>query len=268
MPLKLLLAVGAVLVAIFAFVRAIEPRVAFFPTPGEDTVPSAAGLPFEAFTINTADGERLRAWLLPNPHARATIVYFHGNGGNLSVWLPILAGIQRQGFAIVAFDYRGYGASTGRPTERGLYRDVDAVVERMSHLARPDLPLVYWGRSLGTPMAAYAATRRRPDRLILEAGFPSVRSVLRGSLPLTVLSLFSSYRFPTAEYARRAGCPVLVLHGGDDHVIPIANGRALFDALSQPKQFLVVSGADHNDVAPSDPDAYWSAIRDFIRGVG
>ena len=265
MLIKLLLVAAAVLVGIFAFVRAIEPRVAFFPTPGEDAVPSAAGLAFEAVTIDTADGERLRAWLLPNPHSRATIVYFHGNGGNLSVWLPILAGVQRHGFTVAAFDYRGYGASTGRPTERGLYRDVDAMIEWIAHLARPEVPLVYWGRSLGTPMAAYAATRRRPDRLILEAGFPDARSVLRGSLPLTVLSLFSSYRFPTADYARRAGCPVLVLHGDDDRVIPIVNGRALFDALPEPKRFLVVSGADHNDVAPPHPEEYWRVVESFIR---
>jgi len=264
MVVKLLVVTAAVFVVIFALVRAIEPRVAFFPASGEDSVPSAHGVPYDAATIDTADGERLHAWLLPSPNARATVVYFHGNGGNLSIWLPILVGLQRQGFTVAAFDYRGYGASTGRPSERGLYRDVDAVVEWGSRLERPNTPLVYWGRSLGTAMAAYAATLRRPDRLILESGFPNARSLFRGSLPLGFLSLFSSYRFPTAEFARRANCPVLVLHGDADRVIPMAHGRALFDALPEPKRFVIVPGADHNDAAPPQPDAYWAAVRDFI----
>jgi fermentation-respiration switch protein FrsA (DUF1100 family) len=145
-----------------------------------------------------------------------------------------------------------------------LYRDVDAIVAWVSRLERAEAPLVYWGRSLGTAMAAYAATVRRPDRLILESGFPNARAVLRDSVPMTFLSLFSSYRFPTAQFAQRANCPVLVLHGDADRVIPIAHGRALFAAVREPKRFVVVDGTDHNDAAPRHPDAYWSAVRAFI----
>jgi pimeloyl-ACP methyl ester carboxylesterase len=122
-------------------------------------------------------------WTLPHAVPRAAVMYFHGNGGNLSVWLPILAGVYKQGFTVHAIDYRGYGASTGRPTERGLYRDVDATLESISARLDRGLPLVYWGRSLGTTMAAYAASRRRPAGLILEAGFPDARSLLRASGP-------------------------------------------------------------------------------------
>src|SRR5215213_8914964 len=141
----LIFALAATVLALVALVRWLEPRLAFFPSPGE--------------TVTPTDGERLRAWRItpPPPQAtRARIVYFHGNGGNLSNWTPILAGIVRRGYAVLAVDYRGYGLSTGRPTERGLYRDVDAVVAHSS--SRPDtVPLMYWGRSLGGAMAAYAA---------------------------------------------------------------------------------------------------------------
>lgn len=262
--MKLLVAAIAALTALAILVRAVEARFAFFPSAGEHATPEDLGLTFERATLSTSDGEHLRAWLLPHPAARALVVYFHGNGGNLSVWLPILAGLQRQGFTVAAIDYRGYGASTGRPSERGLYRDVDAALEWASRLVKPGLPVLYWGRSLGTTMAAYAATQRRPGGLVLEAGFPDVRTLMRATPPLGVLSLFSSYRFPTAEYAGRAGCPVLVMHGDADGVVPFSNGRELYDRLPEPKRFAVIAGGDHNDASPHDPRSYWSAVHDFV----
>ena len=264
MPLKLIVAAAVALVAIAALVRYVEPRFAFFPTAGESTTPVELGLAFESSTIATADGERLRAWTLPHAQPRAAVVYFHGNGGNLSMWLPILAAIYPQGFTVHAIDYRGYGASTGRPTESGLYRDADATLDWLSARLDPGVPRVYWGRSLGTTLAAYAASRRRPAGLILEAGFPDARSVLRASPPLAVFGLFSSYRFPTATYARRAQCPLLVLHGDDDHVIPFALGRALYEELPEPRTFIRIRGGDHNDVVPADADTYWTAVQTFI----
>ena len=118
-------------------------------------------------------------------------------------------------------------------------------------------------------MAAYAATVRAPDGLILESGFSDARSLLRASPVLAFLALFSTYRFPSAEFLRRLGepVPVLVMHGDDDHVIPIVHGRALFDAIAAPKRFVTVRRGDHNDLAPSDPDAYWEAVGGFIKSL-
>ena len=116
-------------------------------------------------------------------------------------------------------------------------------------------------------MAAYAATKRRPDGLVLEAGFASVRSLTRASPLLALLSVFSSYRFPTAEYAGRAGCPVLVMHGDADGVVPFSNGRGLYDRLPEPKRFHVIAGGDHNDVEASDPQRYWGAVQEFVTAL-
>ena len=257
------LAAGAALLALL--VRLAEPRFAFFPLAGESTTPDEFGIAFERATAVTADGERLRVWRLLGPSPRAVIVYFHGNGGNLSVWAPILSDIARHGYEVIAPDYRGYGASTGRPSERGLYRDVDAVVDMAAGARSTMRPLVYWGRSLGTAMAAYASTRRRPDALILEAGFPDARSLLRASPPLRFLGLFSSYRFPTSRYANSGGVRALVLHGTADSVIPFALGRALYDELAGEKEFVEIRAGDHNDARPRDERAYWDAIDAFIR---
>ena len=196
---NLLVAAALAMIVLALGVRWLEPRFAFFPSAGEQDTPAALGVRFEGATLTTQDGEQLRGWFVPSAAPRALVVYFHGNGGNLSVWLPILAEIQKQGFSVAAIDYRGYGASTGRPTEQGLYKDVDAALEWSRRLVTAGVPVVYWGRSLGTTMAAYAAAKRRPGALILESGFPSARSVLRGSPLLAFLSVFSTYRFPTAE---------------------------------------------------------------------
>jgi alpha-beta hydrolase superfamily lysophospholipase len=257
----------AAVVALALFVRWLEPRMAFYPFPGETETPRDSGIPYEAITIDTADGEHVRAWIMHAPSPRARIVYFHGNGGNLSNWLPILATIVRHGYSVLAIDYRGYGLSTGRPTERGLYRDADATVARAWKDAVPDVPLIYWGRSLGGSVAAHAATVRRPDGLILESTFPEGKAAVRDSPVLTFLALFASYRFPTATFVNQTTMPVLQLHGDRDSIIPIAIGRDLFAHIREPKTFVVITGGDHNDAVAPDAAAYWSTIDAFVRGL-
>ena len=267
--LLLALSVPAALIAVVAAVRWLEPRFAFFPSAGEDRTPRDFDIEYEPLSIATRDGQHLRGWWLRAPSPRASILYFHGNGGNLSLWTPILSSIVRRGFDVLAFDYRGYGLSTGHPSEQGLYLDVDVAVGDFAKRASSVRPRVYWGRSLGVAMAAYGATRAAPDGLILESGFPSARSLLRGSPVLFVLSMFSSYRFPAAAFLARRGVrgPVLVVHGDDDRIVPIAQGHALFEQLSEPKQFAAIRGGDHNDAVPADPIAYWDAVEGFIRGL-
>ena len=258
-----LIAAAIVVVGLAGLVRWLEPRMAFFPFPGEDVTPRTFGVAFEPLTIETKDGERLRAWRMDTPSPKARILYFHGNGGNLSNWAPILAGIVKRGYSVTALDYRGYGMSTGRPTERGLYRDVEAFVQAAATGSAAGTPVIFWGRSLGATMAAYAATIRKPDGLIIEAGFPDARAVVRGS-SLTFVFPLSSYRFPTAEFANRARVPVLQLHGDRDSVIPFALGQELHGRIEGPKQFVAIAGGDHNDDAPVDAAAYWGAIERFV----
>jgi uncharacterized protein len=277
-----LIAAAAILVIL---VRLLEPRLAFFPFRGETTTPRDLGLAYEPLTIATSDGERLRAWLIPPSPATIApgfgaagpgtqhlapstrhplVVYFHGNGANLSNWTPILAGIARQGYSVLAFDYRGYGLSSGRPTEKGLYRDVDAVLDHVWTRMKPSGRVIYWGRSLGVSMAAYAATKHEPGALILESGFPSAGSLFRAPSPMAFLALFSTYRFPAAGYLRGVKVPALVMHGDADTVVPYEQGRALYEGIDGPKEFFTITGGDHNDATPPDEALYWRAIRDFI----
>ena len=259
------LAIVIAVVLLAAVVRLVEARFAFFPLRGEDRTPSDFGVEYAALTATTADGERLRVWHLPHADARARVIYFHGNGGNLSLWADVLVGLWRRRFDVVAVDYRGYGVSTGRPSERGLYRDVDATLQLAGdRLRRDDIPTVYWGRSLGTALAAYAASSRPADGVILEAGFPSARSVLETVPPLWVASWASSYRFPTAQWLQSVGEAKLVIHGDADSVIPYRYGQRLFEQIPGPKRLVTITGGDHNDLVPRDEATYWKEVDAFI----
>jgi hypothetical protein len=243
----------------------LEPRMAFFPWTGVQQTPAAGGLEFTELRIPTADGETLHGWWMPHPEPRAQVIYWHGNGGNLSLWLDVLVDLRRRGFSVMAVDYRGYGASTGRPSERGLYRDAEAVHAYFArHLKRDGTPVVVWGRSLGCAVASYAAAKNPPDALILESPFPDVRALFAGNPIMLGLSVFSTYRFPTAAHLQDYRGRLLVIHGEADSIIPFSRGQRVFErAVSADKVFVALQGADHNDLHADHP-AYWPAIDRFL----
>jgi pimeloyl-ACP methyl ester carboxylesterase len=263
-----LLVVAIAALVLKTFIGSMEPRFVFYPSKGEDANPSRLGIPYQPITLTTADGERLAAWQLEPDEPRADIVYFHGNGGNLSVWLPVFAALHRHGYRVLAVDYRGYGMSTGMPTEEGVYRDAEAAVRHAIGNRTPGRPLVFWGRSLGVPIAAAATRAATPDALVLESGFPDKASVVRGYPVLRALNIFGAYRFATAELLRGFQQPVLVMHGEADSIIPFALGQELFEQLDAPRQFVAIRGADHNDFFDIDNTAYWAPVRRFLDGLG
>lgn len=275
-PVAYALILVALLVALKLLVWFLEPKMAFYPFAGVQETPRTLGLEFRDVSLETSDGERLAAWWLEPRDARAEVVFFHGNGGNLSNWLPVLAAMHAHGCAVLAIDYRGYGASTGSPSESGLYRDADATLalfwRERDRAPRPfdqaqRRPVVYWGRSLGAAPAAYAAQVRAPDGLILESPFPDKASVIAGDPLFRVLNLFSSFRFPTAEFLRTYAGPALVIHGDADTIVDVGLGRRVFEALRGPKRLVIVPGADHNDLHVHSPALYWDAIDSFLRSL-
>jgi hypothetical protein len=243
--------------------------MAFYPIRGVQETPAVNNIAYQDVEIRTRDGERLHAWWLEAPEPRAQVVFFHGNGGNLSLWLDAIVAVRQHGCSVLAIDYRGYGLSTGGPTETGLYRDAEAAIGLFAErLRKPGTPVIYWGRSIGTPVAAHAATRISPDALVLESPIPDVRSLLRTNPVLWILSFFSSYRFPTAQFVSRYAGPLLIIHGDTDSIVPYVAGRRVFDAAATPrKTFVTINGADHNDLHLVNPRQYWDAIDTFLAGV-
>lgn len=253
------------LASMWALVAWLQPRMAFFPWKGIQQTPSAAGTGYRDLKIGTADGETLHGWWIEHRAARAQVIYWHGNGGNLSLWMDVLLDIHRRGFSVLAVDYRGYGASTGRPSEQGVYRDAEAATDFFErNLRQPGSRTIFWGRSLGCAVASYAAAQRPPDALILESPFADIRSLFTGNPLMLALSVFSTYRFPTAAHLETYRGPLLVMHGDSDAIIPFAAGQKTFDrAQSEKKTLVVLSGADHNDNHAEHP-AYWKAVDAFL----
>ncbi|HSR66333.1 MAG TPA: alpha/beta hydrolase [Acidobacteriota bacterium] len=268
MVLKMLGAAAAGLAALKLAVVYFEPKLVFHPTRGLTSTPAHMGLDYEEQRIETADGETVVVWTVPHPEPRGQVLYFHGNAGNLSSWVEFLDSFHRQGYAVTAFDYRGYGESSGRPSEQGLYRDVDAVLKHYrSSLYIDGPPVIFWGRSLGGPVAAYAASLHEPHALVLEVTFPSKDSLIEDQWLFRALSPLARYQFATVEHLSRRTCPVLVIHGDRDPVVPLQQGQRLYEALRPPKQFYRVEGAEHNNTQLVD-SRYWSRVNAFIEGLG
>jgi uncharacterized protein len=267
--LSYLLTAVAVVVLLRLLVIWLEPRMAFFPVRGVQQTPAAFGVRYEDVMIRTDDGETLHAWWLARDEPRGQVLFWHGNGGNLSMWLPPVLEAHRRGFSVLTVDYRGYGASTGRPSEAGVYRDAEAAVRLFTaRLRQPGSPVIYWGRSLGSTIAAYTVGVHQPDAVVLESPMPDVGAVLRTNPILWVLGLLSSYRFPTSEFLEAYEGPLLVIHGDADSIIPFKAGQRVYErAPTTQKTFVALAGADHNDPYYLSSPVYWEAIDAFLAGL-
>lgn len=264
-------AVVAMAIGCAAFVyglRWLESAMTFHPVrlTADQRVSPPGGAEEVWFTAN--DGTRLHGWYFASPRNAATVIYFHGNGGNITNvgWLG--ESLAKRGFNVLLFDYRGYGLSSGSTLdEDDLYLDGDAAWDFVVNekKAAPDTVVLY-GQSLGTAIAADTASRNKAGALILESGFSSASSLAETALPWLprFLHRLGRNRFESARKLESVRMPVLVTHGDPDEVIPANEGRALFAAANNPKQLLIVPGAGHN-VFGSAGTPYLDQVEQFIR---
>ncbi len=270
----LLLAVGFIsllagmALVLFWGVPKIERRLVFQPSREIFKTPADFGVPFEQHVIRTPDHQEVVGWHLRPPDPVASVIYFHGNSGNLGLYNEIFVLFYRHGLQTLAIDYRGYGMSTGSPTERGLQRDALSSIDFFNQrLATNGLPVIYWGRSLGGSVAAFAASRKKPEGLILESTFASKRSLLKNYPTYRPFLLFSRCRLNTVGHLRGHDYPVLVIHGDRDKTVPIEQGRHLYQRLPGPKAFFEVAGADHINIHRMEGAGYMDRVLEFAREV-
>jgi len=245
--LLVLLAVGALGLAL---VSVLQRRLIYFPDATSPVLPSRdarAGL--SNVVIETSDGEQLQAWHYPSPSGAATVLILHGNAANRGTRLELIRYLAELNFGVLALDYRGYGGSTGSPSEEGLYLDAEAAVRWLE--ARGDDEIVYFGESLGTGVAVELATRRPPIKLVLQAPFTSLSAVGRTAYPFLPADWILRDRFASEEKIGSIDVPLLVVHGVDDQIVPIRLGRRLFEKAREPKKFVAIEGAGHNDLRQS-----------------
>ena len=258
---------GGLLAAFLALwaIRLLENRMTYYPEPATGITPQDVGLPYKNIQIPTQDREQLAAWQIEaSADTGPLVVFFHGNAGTREDRLHNLAILHQAGINVLIFDYRGYGGSTGSPTEPGVILDGLAVFDWAAE-AFPGRPVVLFGRSLGGAVAAQVALQRPAAGIILESTFTSAPDMAGRVLPLPGVRWLIRQRFDTLAAVGRLKLPLLVIHGARDSLIPVAMGRKLYEAAASVKKTLrVVPAGDHNDTYLSAGEAYTGWITEFL----
>ena len=273
MPLTGRLVLGiAVLIAVCyglaaAYLYFFQEKFVYRPSTRIKVTPASVGMYYEEVALVASDGVRLTGWYLPLADARGTVLFCHGNAGNISNLLAVAEDAHRLGLGILLFDYRGYGQSEGTPSEEGTHRDAEAAWNYLVQEAgvAPD-QIVIIGRSLGGPIAARLARDKTPAALFLEETFTSIPELGRELYPIFPVGLLARYEYPTLEYLKQVQCPVLVSHSRGDRFIVFAHGQRLYEAASQPKAFTELQGG-HSSAFSEDAATYEAGVEAFLTEV-
>ncbi len=252
---------GAVVGLAFAF----QDQLLFQPTNRLLATPDDAGMTYETVHLNTDDGETLHGWWIPTPNvSRATLLFFHGNAGNVSGRLESVQQFHRLGLNVLIVDYRGYGQSTGSPSEEGIYRDAAACWRHLTDdrgMAPEDI--VIFGRSMGGGAATWLAARQSPGAVILESVFTNVPDIGAHHYSFLPVRALATNQFDNEARVAEIEAPTLHIHSREDRIVPFKLGRRVYEAAAEPKQFLEIEGG-HNDGFLVSADAYLRTIDGFL----
>jgi len=244
-----------------------EGLFVFQPSPWDDqNWARLSGLPLEEVWLPVDDTVTVFAWFVDAGPNRPVVLWCHGNAGNISHRLANLGELYRRGVSVLLFDYRGYGRSTGSPSEAGLYQDALASYDYLVRQRRiPADRIVVFGRSLGGVVAGEVALHRPSAGVILESTFPSIQSMADHHYLGLPAHWFVNVEFTLIDKVVKLKVPILMVHGDEDTIVPIALGRQVCAAAPEPKRWYEVHGADHNDLPFVGGPAYFQTLLDFIR---
>lgn len=241
-------------------IYAIVCAYAYFFTDGAIFLPQPSSYSDtdEVLKLTSGEGVQISALYFPNSEARYTLLYSHGNAEDLGDIRPRLLELRDIGFSVLAYDYRGYGTSEGTPTERNTYKDIDAAYRYLREtLEIPGDRIIAYGRSVGGGPAVDLAMREPLGGLILESTFVSAFRVV------TRIAIVPFDKFNNLAKIDRVNCPVLVMHGTADEVIPFGHGKRLFAAAKEPKRSVWIEGAGHNNLRWIAGDRYATILTEF-----
>jgi len=260
---------AAAYLSICLYMLIFQDKILYIPTSDVRSDPGTFGLEFTEHWITTSDNERLHSWYIPATNARYTLLFFHGNTGNISDRLDTIKIFNTLGLSILIIDYRGYGKSSGVPTEEGTYFDGDAswhyLVQELKIAAES---IIIFGRSLGGGIATEIATRYHSAGLVLESTFSTMPAVAKDVYPLIPVSLIIHTKYANIDKIRQIHCPLLIIHSTEDEYIGFHHGQALYNAYNPRayqghKHFVAIAGA-HNDGFFTSMDQYKQGINEYI----
>jgi fermentation-respiration switch protein FrsA (DUF1100 family) len=249
---------------LYLFYPRIESLFVFFPQTRLDGTPDELNLSFKEVYFNAEDGKRLHGWFFPLKGESPVILFCHGNAGNISHRLENVILLLKENLQVFLFDYRGYGKSSGWPSEHGIYRDglaaYDYLVET-EHI--PSASIIPFGRSLGAAVAIEVSLKREIRSLIIESAFTSIKEVARSMAFFYPISFFLPAHYHNLEKIGTVIVPKLIIHGKEDEIIPFSMGQRLFKAAKAPRYFLPLEGAGHNDTFIVGGRSYFEAFARF-----
>lgn len=249
--------------ALLVILNGCSSSLIYYPDKNIRVTPADVNLSYESVYIETRDRVKLSGWWIPVAKARGAVLFFHGNGGNISYYLDILPVFNKLGFATFLIDYRGYGLSEGHPTEEGTYKDAEAAWNYLIHEKNiPPSRIIVMGRSLGGTIAAWLASRHTPGLVILESSFLSIAKVAKDLYPWAPAKLLFGNIYNTEAAIGLIRCPVLIIHSQEDEIVPFDHGLKLFELAREPKEFLKISGP-HNSGFYQSLNVYASGIDSF-----
>jgi uncharacterized protein len=246
-----------------ADLSALENMLLFQPSRKITETPEQAGLKFEEVSLLTADKVKLHAWWVPSETNRPALVFSHGNAGNIGHRLDKLKIFHDLGVNVLIYDYRGFGRSEGSPSEAGVYADVQAAYDYvLTGKQVAPAQIIAYGESLGGTMAAHLAATNKVGALILDSSFGSLKDMAKALMPMLADLVQGGY--DTLADVKRVNVPVLVLHSPKDEIVPYAQGKGLFDAAAEPKQFVELKGG-HNDGFLTSGKVYTEGLEKFLK---
>ncbi len=260
---KILIISAIFIAALYFYARYLESRSVYFPSQEFEGTPHDIKLAFEDVYVNS-DKFKLYGWWVPANRELPTLIFCHGNGGNISHRLEKILFFHQLGLNVFIFDYRGYGKSQGAPSEAGLYEDIQAAYTYLKQKVKEGKIVVY-GESLGGAIAIDLAGRVKIDGLILEGTFSNAQDMAKIIYPFLPSFLIQS-RFDSLKKISAVKVPMLLMHSKNDELVPFPLGRKLFNSAQEPKEFLELEGG-HNDAFFMSESKIKSAIEKFLKKI-
>jgi fermentation-respiration switch protein FrsA (DUF1100 family) len=258
--------IAALLILFFFFIRFLEKKSLYFPLRSIEASPKDIGLNYEDVIISTKDDVRLSAWFIPTESPRAVIIFFHGNGGNISHRLDKIKILNKLALDVFIFDYRGYGLSNGSPSENGLYLDAEAVYDYLiNEKETPLQKIIGYGESLGGAVVIDLASKHNMGGMIIEGCFTSVRDMAKKVIPFIPAFILKS-KFDSLGKIKDVMFPKLFFHSISDEIVPFEQGKRLYENAPEPKELVQLQGG-HNDSFLVSQDVFASKIDSFISSI-
>jgi fermentation-respiration switch protein FrsA (DUF1100 family) len=239
--------IGGVYVGLCAVLFFMQKSQIYVPDRDVNSTPLDGGMPFENLHLPASNGETIHAWHIPAKNeTRSTIIFCHGNGGNIGGRIGSLQVFHNMGFNVIIFEYQGYGDSTGETTEKNTYDDAMTAWNYLikGKALQPE-DIIIFGRSLGGAVAIQLAEQVQPKLLVTESTFSSAPDMAARMFPFLPSKILCRYKYNSAERIKNIHCPVIIAHGPEDNTVPYAFGKRIFDAANEPKHFVDLEGG-HN----------------------